>query len=298
MTKKIIIDTDIGDDIDDAFAIALAAAIPQAEIVGITTVFRNTAARAQQAQALLNAAKVNAPVYAGERAPLKEPFHLFERDGETPPELSFPCQWEKSYDTPVREGAVGFLIDSAKRYGKDLTVIAIGPLTNLARAIQKNPSEMKKTGKIICMGGSFYKYEPEWNVLCDPEAADTVYRSGIPFYAVGLDVTLQCALEADLLQAFRNSGQAVNRLLTLWLDRWFDFFGFEKSVMHDPLAVAAAYYDVCTFEKKYVRADLSGQRGAVLVSDREKQGYSPVYAATGVDREGFYRIVRETLLGK
>ncbi|MGN1078044.1 MAG: nucleoside hydrolase [Candidatus Gallimonas sp.] len=296
MAGKIIIDTDIGDDIDDAFALALALAIPQAELVGVTTVFRNTAARAQLVQKLLRTAGRDVPVYAGERFPVREPFHPFEREGETPPERSLPCQWEESYDGEVRDGAVGFLAEAAERYGSDLTVIAIGPLTNLARAIERDPRRMKKTGKIVCMGGSFNEYLEEWNVMCDPEAAQTVYGSGISFDAVGLDVTMKCPMEKDLLEKFRRSGTPMNELLTLWLDRWFGFFGFEKSVMHDPLAVAACFYDVCTFEKRHVRADLEGKRGALLVSDCARAGYSPVNVATGVDCGKFYRIVEDLLL--
>ena len=90
--QKIIIDTDIGDDIDDAFAIALAARMPEAELVGVTTVFRNTEARAQLAEKLLECAGVKTKVYAGERLPLKAPFHPFAKDTGFP-ETSLPCQW-------------------------------------------------------------------------------------------------------------------------------------------------------------------------------------------------------------
>ncbi len=294
--QKIIIDTDIGDDIDDAFAIALAACMPEAELVGVTTVFRNTEARAQLAEKLLECAGVKTKVYAGERLPLKEPFHPFAKDTGFP-ETSLPCQWEESYgDYPVNGGAVEFLSESAERYGKDLCIVAIGPLTNLARAIEKYPQQMKRCGKILSMGGSFKKFAPEWNYLCDPEAADIVIGSGIPFYAVGLDVTLTCPLEAGLLEKFRTSEKPVNKLLSLWLDRWFDFFGFEKSVMHDPLALACTVTDACMFEKKFVAIDLKGARGAAFVSEREEAGYSPIYVAVSADREKFYNMVESVLL--
>ena len=290
--QKMIIDTDIGDDIDDAFAIALAAAMPQIELAGITTVFRNTAARAQLAEKLLETAGVSAPVFAGERIPLQEPFHLFEKDGETQPENAFPCQWEDVYAKyPVREGAVEFLIRSAEEYGKELTLVAIGPLTNLAKAIRRAPDAMKKIGKIVSMGGSFQKFMPEWNYLCDPEAADIAIKSGIPFYAVGLDVTLTCPLETGLMKKFVSSAKATNKLLSRWLDRWFDFFKFEKSVMHDPLAVASVVLDVCTFEKQPVAIDLTNVRGAVKVGEG-----SPVFVAKTADRTIFFRAVEQYLL--
>ncbi len=297
--RKIIIDTDIGDDIDDAFALALAAAMPETELVGVTTVFRNTKMRAQLAQKLLETAgRTDVPVFAGERLPYKEPFHVFEKDEGLPPEDARPCQWEESYGRfPVQEGAVEFLAEAVKRYKEELTIVAIGPLTNLARAIEKYPAAMRKTGSVVTMGGSFQKYASEWNILCDPEAAQIVYASGIPLYAVGLDVTLQCALENDLLENFRSSAKQTNKLLSLWLERWFSFFGFEKSVMHDPLAAASLLKGVCAFRREYVRVELIENRGAIAVSKTAREGFSPVYAAKSVDRERFYSIVRRRLLG-
>lgn len=294
--QKIIIDTDIGDDIDDAFAIALATHLKEIEPVGVTTVFRNTKARAQLAQKLLATSESAAPVRAGDGIPEKEPFHLFAKDAGAPEE-STPCQWDESYKAyPVNDGAVEFLAESAERYGKELTVTAIGPLTNLARAIEKYPDKMKRLGKIVSMGGSFTKFMPEWNYLCDPEAADTVIRSGIPFYAVGLDVTMTCPLEEGLLEKFYDSQKPVNKLLSLWLKRWFAFFGFEKSVMHDPLAVASIVEDLCRFEKKFVKIDLEKERGAVWVGQKEEAGYSPIMVAVSADRNRFYQTVESALL--
>lgn len=294
--KKIIIDTDIGDDIDDAFALALACRLKEAEIIGVTTVFRNTEARAQLVAKLLACADVQTAVFTGERFPIKEPFHLFARDsGE--PENSMPCQWDESYrDYSAEDGAVAFLADCAERYGEELTIVAIGPLTNLARAIERYPDKMRRCGKIVSMGGSFQEFMPEWNYLCDPEAADTVIRSGIPFYAVGLDVTLTCPLEEGLLEKFASSDKPVNRLLSLWLERWFAFFGFEKSVMHDPLALASVYKEVCGFGKKFVKIDLEKERGAVFVSDKEQADYSGIFVATEADRNNFYKLVESALL--
>lgn len=294
--QKIIIDTDIGDDIDDAFAIALAAKFSEAELVGVTTVFRNTKARAQLVGKLLESLNVKAPVRAGERFPVKEPFHTFEKDTGAP-EDSLPCQWDESYQAyPAEEGAVEFLAENAQKWGSDLTIAAIGPLTNLARAIEKYPDKMKKCGKIVSMGGSFEKFMPEWNYLCDPEAADTVIKSGIPFYAVGLDVTLTCPLEEGLLQKFDTSEKAHNKLLSLWLKRWFDFFGFEKSVMHDPLALASIVSDVCRFEERFVKIELEKERGAVRVANGREAGYSPISVAETADREKFYQMVEAALL--
>lgn len=288
--KKVIFDTDIGDDIDDAFALASLAAEPEAELIGVTTVYRNTAQRAQLAQKLLLAAgKSEVPVFAGECVPLKEEIRPFAWENGTSPERENICQWSADYGSlPVPDGAVGFLAESAKRWGKELVIFAVGPMTNLARAIERFPEEMKAVGAVYTMGGSFLQTKPEWNILCDPEAAQIVYSSGIPLYAVGLDVTLRCTLENGILERVASSERETNRLLTLWFDRWSKHFGFEKSVMHDPLAVASAFQPLCRFETMYVRADLKQERGAFLVQRSPQAGYSPVKVAVDVDRKAFY----------
>ncbi len=295
--RKVILDTDIGDDIDDAFALALLSSLPEAEILGVTTVFRNVAQRAQQAQALLQKIGKEIPVYAGERFPLKEPFHLFAKDTDVPPEIANLPQWgEECAHYPVQEGAVEFLVETAKRYQKELTIFAVGPLTNLAKAIMRDGEAMKNVGAIYLMGGCFSYFEAEWNVLCDPEAAQTVYACGAPVYSVGMDITMQCALEPDLMQKFYASQKESNKLLVTWLDRWFNFFAFQKSVMHDPLAVASAFANVCKFEKRYVKVDLEQTRGAVFTQTQPCEGYFPIHVATEVDKHKFFSLIEAGLL--
>ena len=133
------------------------------------------------------------------------------------------------------------------------------------------------------------------NILCDPEAADTVYSSGIPVYAVGLDVTMRCSLDETLLSRVAASPRATNKLLSLWYGRWSEHFRFPKSVMHDPLAVASAFTQVCRFEKPFVRADLEETRGAMLCRSTPQAGYSPVNVAEDVDRDAFYAWLGERL---
>ncbi len=295
MNKYYIFDTDIGDDIDDAFALSLLLKLAKPDLIGVTTVFRNTARRAQLVQKLLQEnGATDIPAYAGEEIPFKEPYHLFNKEvGLAHPEKENPCQWREEYDLfKVQNGAVDFIVESAKKHGERLVILAVGPLTNVARAIEKAPDVMKNIGAIYSMGGWFSNFVPEWNILCDPEAADIVYRSGIEVYAVGLDVTLQCGLESDLLDKFRSSNLPTNKLLTTWLDRWFEFFNFEKSVMHDPLAVASAFSNVCAFEKRRVAVDLENNRGAIIVG--AEKGVE-INVATTVNRNLFYEMVESTL---
>ena len=107
---------------------------------------------------------------------------------------------------------------------------------------------------------------------------------------------MTCPLEEGLLEKFNASEEPNNRILSQWLKRWFDFFGFEKSVMHDPLALASIFTDVCRFERRFVKVDLDKERGAVYVSDKEEAGCSPIFVATAADRNKFYQTVESALL--
>lgn len=298
---KLFIDTDIGDDIDDAFAIALACASPECQLVGVSTVFRNTTARAKQAVELLTTAGVNAPVFVGETTPLSGKFPLFHVEDATLPNptITLPCQYDGKMDGNITDGdAVDNIIRLAHEHAGELVIVTLGAATNLAKAITKDKTIVNKINKVVMMGGWFTNFQPEWNVLCDPEALDTVFKSGVPVYAVGLDVTLQCGLEQGLLDKFRSSSKPVNKLLTTWLDRWFAFFHFEKSVMHDPLALATAYNDkICSFAKTYVKVVTEGdKRGAAQVSATQQDGYSLISVAQTVDKELFYKEVEQRLL--
>lgn len=296
---KLLIDTDIGDDIDDAFAIALACASPECEIMGISTVFRNTAARAKQAAQLLETAGIKAPVFVGETTPLLQHFPLFNGENCNNPVETLPCQFDEGMNAFSTDGsAVDNIIRLANEHAGELVIVTLGAATNLARAIQRDHTICGKIKKVVMMGGWYTNFAPEWNVLCDPEALDIVFKSGLPVYAVGLDVTLQCGLESSLLDKFRSSAKPVNKLLTLWLDRWFEYFNFDKSVMHDPLALATTFNsNICRFSPCYVKVITEGEkRGAVQVSSTEQSGYSKIFAADTVDKQLFYGEIESRLL--
>ncbi len=290
---KVLIDTDIGDDIDDAFALALACLEPQIDLLAVTTVFKNTALRTKQTKQLLAALGKDIPVYTGESTPYHGSVIPFVKDSGDFRTLR-PCQYDESMAPYTSDGdAVEALIRLSYEHAGELVVVPIGPLTNIAKAIEKDPNFAKNVQKIITMGGWFTNPVAEWNILCDPKAADIVYRSGIPVYAAGLDVTLQCPLDADLLDRVRDSRSPHGKLLALWLARWYDYFGFEKSVLHDPLAVCSIADSPCKFEIRYCKVLLEPERfGVIDVSPEPKDGYAPIHIATEVDREDFYRIFR------
>ena len=235
--RKFIIDTDIGDDIDDAFAIYLAMKL-KVDLIGITTVFKNTLERSKMAKKLLNLlgrGYDNVPVYTGYGQTLDNSIKEFTHIVQYTPDLDLS---EYMPDSENPEQAIDFLIESAKQYGDDLTIIAIGPFTNIAKAIQKEPSAFEKC-KLVVMGGAFFKQFADWNVTCDVKAADIVFRNIPQLECIGADVThtLNIGKEnAERILNYDGDNGAVKYIREL-LALWTKSSGEATPWLHDPLAV-------------------------------------------------------------
>lgn len=254
---KIILDTDIGDDIDDALALALALEMPEIELLGVTTVFLDTQRRARIAKKMLHLWGKEVPVYAGIR-----------KGERTDPKVDdVPCQYTydleggafEALNDAYKDGgeaAVDFLVDSARKYGKELTVVAIGPLSNVAAAIRKAPEVMKGIDRIVLMGGCFYRDGAEWNILCDPLGADTVFNSGVKTVCVGLDVTEQTQLSDRQQERIQSGGLDEKRAYLSSLVCLHRKATGHNAFLHDPLTV---YYlvhpDIMTVEDIRVRVE-------------------------------------------
>jgi purine nucleosidase/pyrimidine-specific ribonucleoside hydrolase len=293
--KKIpvILDTDIGDDIDDAFALALIRALEPIQLVGVTTVYRDTLARAKMvARYLDSVGDLHTPVRMGETYPYQEPLKTLPNEPDT---TGKPCSYDEGCDHYVidNESAVDFIIRTAHSYAGELVLVPIGALTNIARAFEKDPSIKPLIKKIVMMSGWFTNHAPEWNVIVDPEAADLVYGSGVPIEAIGLDVTLQCTFEQDLLDELFARTDKKGQLLSHWFKMWQQATRFTKSVMHDPLAVATLVSDVCTFKPLRVKVNLTDKRGAIDVLPPDSREGRVINVALAVDRAGFYKIIRQ-----
>ncbi|MBQ8526714.1 MAG: nucleoside hydrolase [Clostridia bacterium] len=233
---KVLMDMDIGDDIDDA--IALYSAMQQGfDIIGITTVFQNTAQRAKMAKkmtTLYGHGYENTPVYAGFGVPLAEDAGEYDRVPHFTPDA-------ENYlpDSTNPDDAVDFIIKSCHTYGQELTIIAIGPFTNLARVIEKDPEALKLCEKVCIMGGAFYKQYADWNIMCDVEAADLMFRTLDNLECLGADVTHLCVGDDILYDALLNytgdnpARRYLQEMCTIWqIDR-----PNVKLVLHDPLVV-------------------------------------------------------------
>lgn len=289
---EIIIDTDIGDDIDDLFALLLAVNSPELHVRGITTVFRNARRRAQICSAVFETCGVgNIPVCAGCDVPFIEPIHKRDNDLYDEKGVFIPCQFmdEMERYEVGPEHAVDYLIRQFRQSPGEVTLVAIGPLTNVAMAIRKAPDIAGKIAKITLMGGAFYGSEvAEWNILCDPEAARIVFDSGTPIQAVGLNVTMKCKLPLSLVEQFRRTQSKLSGLTYEMVNKWLSHFKFDCPVLHDPLTVGTLVDPTFVqFEKKHVEIVVCGEkRGFSVFID---SGRHPVEVAREVESERYLR---------
>lgn len=266
---KYIIDMDIGDDIDDAFALLLAMELKM-DILGVTTVFRNTPERARVAKKLLSLygkGYENVPVYAGYGDPIaaKQP--------EPRPRL---CQYtDDLYDdiyTPDSiepEDAVDFIVNSCRKYGKDLTVIAIGPFTNIAKVVQKAPEALNLACELVIMGGCYFKQYSDWNVICDVEGAKVMFDGVNNVNGIGSDVThrLPLSLQNNEIIFSEHKKPAQNYVGQLY--RQAKKANSAIGCIHDPLAVYYAYdKSICKCENAPVAVITEGYARGFTVNTK------------------------------
>ena len=303
---KIIIDMDIGDDIDDA--IALYAAMRQGfDIIGITTVFQNTVERARQVKKMLmeyGNGYEKVPVYAGHGIPIDENRQYREHIVHYSPELESEIYTPDSTDV---DDAVDFLINSCYKYGKELTVVAIGAFTNIAKAIEKDKNAFDQISRVVIMGGAYYKQYADWNVICDVAAADIMFRSLNNLECIGADVTHLMVGEPKLYDNLLNyEGKEKGHLYLAELCHlWKKTRPGAPLILHDPLVI---YYladpSLCKMNSVSVVVMTDGYgRGMTLNVDAygKKSFNAETYAdfdgnhrclvAASVDRDRFNSII-------
>ena len=281
---KIILDTDIGDDVDDSFALALALKSPEIELIGVTTVYKNCAQRAKIVKAELAAfGREDIPVYAGQDAALCGLWSQFPYEKT--------CKDGKPYLTAYDEGmtveadgndAAGFILDMAEKYPNEIVLVAIGPFTNLAVAYQRDPEKFKKLKKVFLMGGSAGNIR-EWNILCDPEAAQIVVKIDVPIQIVTLDCTHRCEMKQKYLDALEHlhgkEGEFLRKMFACWKAN-----NTRISQMHDALVVAETYRTFCSYEKRNVFVPVEQELRGYMISTVENYGNLPVLdVAVSVD---------------
>jgi purine nucleosidase len=262
--QMILIDTDIGDDIDDALALALALRSPEIELLGVTTVFGDTQRRAQLAAHLLNiAGREDVPVVPG----IAQPLQLHHRPSGVPQAAILD---ERAVFPAIRQmEAAEFLIQTAQAHFGRVTLVCIGPLTNVATALMTEPGLFMALQRIIIMGGTSSIPLPDWNIRSDARAAQIVLGSGVPITMVGLDVTMRCQLRTfDIKQLREHEGalaQLLSRLLAVW-QRHRPRGQSPLPYLHDPLTLAALCQpELFTFEEMPVRVITRGPLEGFMV---------------------------------
>lgn len=247
MARKIIIDTDPGQD--DAVAILLALASPELEVLGVTAVAGNVQLALTQKNARIICELAGRPdikVFAGAERPMVRPLvtaeHVHGKTGLNGPEWTDPKM-------PLQSGhAVDFIINTLRDEPSGaVTLCVLGPLTNIALALVQAPEIAPKIRQIILMGGGFFEGgnitpAAEFNIFVDPHAAKTVFDSGVPLVVMPLDVTHKALTTAKRIKQFRDLG-TVSGIATADMMDFFERFDEEKygtdgGPLHDPNVIA------------------------------------------------------------
>lgn len=246
--RKIIIDTDPGQD--DAFAILMALASPdEIDVLGICAVAGNVPLNWTERNARIIcelAGKPGTKVFAGCDAPLKRKLvtaeHVHGKTGLDGPVMSEPTMRLRP------QHAVDFLIETLRREPSgSVTLCLLGPLTNIATAFLKAPDIIGRVEEIVLMGGAYFEVgnitpAAEFNIYVDPEAAEIVFKAGIPLVVMSLDVTHRVLTTRARVEGFRALGTKVGRVAAEWADFFerFDMakYGMDGAPLHDPCVIA------------------------------------------------------------
>ncbi|MGV8987399.1 MAG: nucleoside hydrolase [Cypionkella sp.] len=307
--RKIIIDTDPGQD--DAFAILMALASPaELDVLGICAVAGNVPLNLTERNARIIcelAGKPDSKVYAGCDAPLKRKLvtaeHVHGKTGLDGPTMAEPTMRLRP------QHAVDFLIETLRREPSgSVTLCLLGPLTNIASAFLKAPDIIGRVEEIVLMGGAYFEVgnvtpAAEFNIYVDPEAAEIVFKSGIPLVMMPLDVTHKVMTNRARVEALRNLGTNVGRVAAEWADFFerFDMakYGVEGGPLHDP-CVIAYLLQPGLFSGRHVNVEIETTSALTLgmtvadwwgVTDRKANAMF----MGSVDADGFFNLLTERL---
>lgn len=253
--EKVIIDTDIGDDVDDAFALALAMKSPELQILGVTTTFGETDVRAQIVDRFFKEiGRTGIPVMAGTATPTKNP--MSQR----------PYAEQGRFTKSSHGDAVEFILDQIRKHPEEITLIGIGPLMNVGAAIDRDAPTFRKLKRVVIMGGSIrrgygdYGYNehvppmPEWNILNDVPSAQKLFASGVPLFVMPLDST-QLKLD-EVKRAFLFArGTPVTDQLAILYHLWAQ----PTPTLFDAMAVTFVLKpELCPVTPLHIRVDEKG----------------------------------------
>lgn len=314
-SEKVIIDTDPG--IDDSMAILMAFQTPELEILGLTTIFGNVTTEGATRNALLLceiAGRPGVPVAEGSPEPLKRGAPRiadFAHGSDGLGNIFLTSPKAKK----IEKNASEFLVDKVSEFPGEVSILALGPLTNLALAIKRDSSFASKVKRVIILGGAFFALgnvnpAAEANIYGDPEAADIVFTSGADITVVGINITTQVQLtDADLNDLRLSKGryaQFLSEMCKFYRDWHVKSDGVHGIFPHDPVSfVALVRPGLFTYRKGVVRVETQGICvGHTLLDQGLKKWnsnnpwseYSPVSVAWTVDVDEVLRYVKNLLM--
>jgi purine nucleosidase len=289
----VLLDTDIGSDIDDGIALAYLLAESRCELRGVTTVSGRPRVRAALVDAVCRAGGVtNVPIHAGVE-------HAIDRD--TPqPEVPQAAVLDRFDHRPADDfepsTAVTFLRDSILAAPGELTLLTIGPLTNIGLLFATYPEVAPALRSLVIMGGAYSTSHwvgggQEWNTFCDPTAARIVYRTPVADHrSLGLDVTTQCTMPSDeVVSRFTAIGGALG-VVAAMTEVWAT--DVDTVTFHDPLAaVSVVEPDVCGWQRGRVSVEVTSRRLRGATSFDSGDDASPHLVAHTVDPARFFDVL-------
>ncbi|MBN2630578.1 MAG: nucleoside hydrolase [Rhodobacteraceae bacterium] len=307
--RKIIIDTDPGQD--DAVAILLALASPEdVEVLGITAVAGNVPLPLTERNARIICELADKPdtlVFAGCDRPLQRALvtaeHVHGKTGLDGPQLADPVM-------PLQaQHGVDFIIETLRREAAHtVTLCPLGPLTNIATAMQRAPDITARIQQIILMGGAYFEVgnitpAAEFNIYVDPQAAEIVFKSGVPLVVMPLDVTHQVLTNRKRIEAFRALGTEPGRMVAEWTDFFerFDMqkYGSEGAPLHDPCVIAYLIRPEL-FQGRHINVEIEATSELTMgmtVADWWGVSNRPANALFigSVDADGFFAVLTERI---
>jgi inosine-uridine nucleoside N-ribohydrolase len=239
--EKIIIDSDIGDDIDDAFALGLALSSPEFEIVGVAASFGDTPARAKMFDRMLGElGRTDIPVAMG--APANVNLNAFTQRRY--------AEGGSQFTRPTHPGAVDFILDQARKYPGEITLVAIGPLPNVGAMIDKDLAAFRKLKRVVIMGGNVRTLldpygaaapiapHPEWNIKNDIASAKKLFNAGVPLVVMPLDSTANLKFNEVARTALFSHGSMLTNILAGLYYQWSMATRSPTPIMYDPMTLA------------------------------------------------------------
>lgn len=238
-TVAVLLDTDIGDDIDDAWALAVCLTHPEINLLGVSTVYADTVARAVIARWLIEAAGKEVEVAAGEQNPLDRSITPYRPNQMK----AIPPEDEERLKSGRKDG-VAFLAEKIDSFrGDELVLLTVGPLTNAAKLLTEYPKSAEKITRIVSMVGTLLPEhsKPEYNAAVDPKATRVLFECGKPLTMIGLDVTLRCRFSETDLEELSRSGKLLTKRLLALTKAWQESHrrpdgSVPTPILHDPLA--------------------------------------------------------------